>query len=232
MFDKVIDLTLTVENGLKSFPSHPAAVIMDFVTHEFSAPRYELPCEGFASKLLIVSDHLGTHVDAPVHFIKGGKDISSVDINQCMGRAYCFDFSNKQADAFVTESMLKKKLDDNNIVLQTGDIVLIRAWPGKWGEEGFFSCQGLDIGAAKYLYDSKVKLIGMDLGMVDIVGDKHRPIHMMMLGSEILLIENLVNLDKLPDSKPFFFIGLPLKLSGCTASPIRAVAILDFEVVK
>ncbi|MGC8622161.1 MAG: cyclase family protein, partial [Caldisphaera sp.] len=92
---------------------------------------------------------------------------------------------------------------------------------------GFFSCQGLDVEAAEFLLNKKIKMIGTDLGMVDIVGDKRRPLHMLFLKNEIPLIENLVNLEKLPKNNQFLFVGFPLNLKSATASPIRAVAILD-----
>jgi len=164
------------------------------------------------------------------HFIKGGKDISEMPLDKFIGIAYCLDFTDKSPSRLIDREMLEKKLKNNNINPKEGDIVLIRAWPGKWGEKGFFSCQGLNLEAAKFLLNKKIKMIGIDLRMFDIVGDKHRPLHMLFLKNEVPLIENLVNLDKLPTHKHFVFIGLPLNLGLCTASPIRAVAILDGEI--
>ncbi len=69
-----------------------------------------------------------------------------------------------------------------------------------------------------------------DLGIADVVGDMRRPLHMMMLGAGVLLVENLVQLDRVPLDRPFLFVGLPLRIQGGTGSPIRAVAILDVEV--
>jgi len=232
MFKEIVDLTLTLDHGLKSFPSHPPVYLMDYVTHEFSAPRYQEPCEGFASKLIICSDHAGTHIDAPIHFIKNGKDISVVSIEKCIGRGWCIDFSEKSKEELISDEMIKDKIQRHGINIKKGDIVLIHAWKGKWGEEGFYDCQGLGISGAEYLKQLGVGLVGTDLPILDVVGDKRRPIHMMLLDSEILLIENLVNLEKLPNDKPFLFIGLPLKVSGCTGSPVRAVAVLDEGVVS
>ncbi|MGC8622240.1 MAG: hypothetical protein ACP5U0_10025, partial [Caldisphaera sp.] len=95
---------------------------------------------------------------------------------------------------------------------------------------GFFSCQGLDVEAAEFLLKKKIKLVGINLRMFDIVGNKHRPLHMLFLNNETPLIENLVNLEKLPKNSPFLFVGLPLNLKSATASPIRAIAILDSKI--
>lgn len=220
----MIDLTLHLYDGLKTFSSHPKFTLLDQVTFAFSAPRYELPCEGFESKLLIVSDHGGTHVDAPSHFIKGGKNIDEVDLNQLIGSAVCIDVSDKDQDAVIDSAMLAKKCEEHNLTIQEGDIVLLRAFPGGWGEGEFHGWQGINDDGARWLQEKGIKVLGMDLGVVDEVGNPHRPVHMRMLGADILLIENLVNLDKVANQR-FLFVGLPLNVQGATASPIRAVAI-------
>ena len=66
---KIVDLTLPLPPGLKTNPTHPETIITDHVTHWFTAPRYQSPCKGYASKLLLICDHIGTHLDAPLHFI-------------------------------------------------------------------------------------------------------------------------------------------------------------------
>jgi kynurenine formamidase len=227
---KVIDLTLKLYDGLKTFSSHPKFTLLDQVSFEFSAPRYELPCEGFASKLMIVSDHGGTHVDAPSHFIKDGKNIDEMPLEQIMGSAICIDVSDKAQHAVIDSQMLQAKCEAHGLEVRKGDIVLLRAFPGKWGEGEFHNWQGINDDGARWLQERGVKVVGMDLGVVDEIGNPTRPVHMRMLGAEILLIENLVNLDQVANSR-FLFIGLPLNVDGATASPIRAVAIPGKEDV-
>ncbi|MCD6324423.1 MAG: hypothetical protein J7L55_04885, partial [Desulfurococcales archaeon] len=56
--------------------------------------------------------------------------------------------------------------------------------------------------------------------------DRHPyPAHRVLLPSGVAIFENLMNVDKVVGKK-FLFIGLPLKLVGATASPIRAVAVI------
>lgn len=226
----MIDLTLKLYDGLKTFSSHPKFTLLDQVSFEFSAPRYELPCEGFASKLVIVSDHGGTHVDAPSHFIKDGKNIDEVPVDNIIGRAICIDVSDKEKDVVIDSEMLAKKCEEHHLEIQKGDIVLLRAFPGSWGEGTFHSWQGINDDGAAWLQKKEIKVLGMDLGVVDEVGNPQRPVHMRMLGAEILLIENLVNLDKVANTR-FLFVGLPLNIQGATASPIRAIAIPGKEGV-
>jgi arylformamidase len=221
---QIIDLTLRMYDGLKTFSSHPKFILLDQVSFEFSAPRYTPPCEGFASKLLIVSDHGGTHVDAPSHFIKGGKSIDEVNLGQLIGPAVCIDVSDKEQHAVIDSAMLANKCEQHNIIIREGDIVLLRAFPGHWGEGEFHNWQGINDDGAAWLQAKGIRALGMDLGVVDEVGNPRRPVHMRMLGAEILLIENLVNLDQVANQR-FLFVGLPLNVQGATASPIRAIAI-------
>lgn len=225
---KIVDLSLKLYDGLKTFSSHPKFTLLDQVTFDFSAPRYELPCEGFASKLLIVSDHGGTHVDAPSHFIKDGKNIDEVPLQQLIGSAVCIDVSDKDQHAVIDSVMLEKKCSEHGLDIREGDIVLLRAFPGAWGEDTFHQWQGINDDGAAWLQAKGIKVLGMDLGVVDEVGNPGRPVHMRMLGAEILLIENLVNLDQVANQR-FLFMGMPLNVAGATASPIRAVAVLDKE---
>lgn len=227
---KMIDLTLHLHDGLKTFSSHPKFTLLDQISFDFSAPRYEPPCEGFESKLLIISDHGGTHVDAPSHFMKGGKNIDEVPLQQLIGPAVCIDVSDKLQDAVIDDTMLERKCSEAGIEIHKGDIVLLRAFPGKWGEGAFHQWQGINDDGARWLQDKGIKALGMDLGIVDEIGNPHRPVHMRMLGGGILLIENLVNLDLVAQTR-FLFIGMPLNIEGATASPIRAVAIPGKEGV-
>ncbi|MBI1728091.1 MAG: hypothetical protein HYR50_12570 [Candidatus Rokubacteria bacterium] len=55
---KLVDLSLELHDGFQSHGAHARTTVMDFVTHAFSAPRYNPPCRGFADKLLIL-DQIG-----------------------------------------------------------------------------------------------------------------------------------------------------------------------------
>lgn len=216
---------------MQTFSSHPKMVVIDHITHEFSAPRYIDPCRGFSSKVLIFSDHAGTHVDAPNHYIEDGDCVSKIPLDRLIGRAVCIDVSDKEKSSVVDSTMLTKACEKNKIKIREGDIVLLRTYPGKWGDEDFFEWQGINEDGAKWLESRKVKAIGVDLAIADEVGNMKRPVHIRMLRANIYLLENLVNLE-LVANQTFTFIGLPLKIKGATGSPIRAVAILDSGLIN
>jgi len=183
-----------------------------------------LPCKGYASKLMMISDHIGTHLDAPLHFIEGGKSIDEVRLENTLGDAILIDVSDKPVDQPVEIRMLENKLSKTKDEIKEGDIVLLRVWPGEWNSSGFFQAAGISLAASKWLADKKIKCVGLNLANADTVSDMQRPCHMELLGRGVGIIENLVNLDKLTKTR-FFFIGLPLNIIGLTASPIRAIAL-------
>ena len=223
---KAFDLSHKLYDGLKTHASHPRVIISDFVTHEFSAPRYISPCKGFATKQLLVSDHAGTHVDAPMHFYSEGGSIDTQDLQKFFGQAVLLDVSHKPLRRAVDLPMVEETLQRDGLEILSGDIVLIHAWPGDWGTHEFHDAAGLEIAAAHSLTAQGVKAVGIDLGNIEDNADMSRKVHLLLLDKGIAIYENLANLGTLP-VKRFFFIGFPLPLTGCTGSPVRAVALVE-----
>lgn len=224
---KVVDLTVQLYDGLTSFPSHPKVVMMDHITHDFSKPRYVPPCEGYASKIFIMSDHGGTHMDAPYHFFKDGLTIDQIPLEATMGSAVLVDVSHKEPKEPVTRRMVEETVRQKQLAIREGDIVLFRCWPGEWNGPGFHDCKSLDSSVGEWIVENKLKAIGLDLPNADVNDNMQRSVHLALLSRNILIIENLTNLDKLTNHR-FYFIGTPLNLKGMTGSPIRAVAIEEW----
>lgn len=224
---KIVDLTVPIYDGLQSYHNHPKMTIYDYLTHATSISRFQPPCRGAATKLVIISDHMGTHLDAPFHFIPEGLTIDEVDLETAIGEAIVIDVSDKHNDEPITVAMLEKRLNDTGTIVKEGDIVLVRAWPKEWNAPGFYNVTSIDETAAKWFSAKKIKSLGIDLPNIDTGSDLRRPCHMELLGKGIGIMENIANLDKLSKTR-FFFIGLPLKIQGLSGSPIRAVAIEEW----
>jgi len=224
---KVVDLSVLLYDGLTSFPSHPKVVMIDHVTHDFSKPRYVPPCEGYASKIFMMSDHGGTHMDAPFHFFKEGKTVDQISLEATMGNAHRIDVSFKDPSEPVTREMVEKVVEEKGLNIKEGDIVLFRCWSGEWNGEGFHDCKSLAPSVGQWVVEHKLKAIGLDLPNADINENMQRDVHLQLLGREILIIENVVNLDKLIKDS-FYFMATPLNLKGLTGSPVRAIAIEEW----
>ncbi|MBY7144536.1 cyclase family protein [Virgibacillus sp. NKC19-3] len=225
---KLIDLTLELYDGLQSFKSHPPFEIKEHSTFENSGHRYISPCKGFESRLITFSDHSGTHIDAPVHFIEGGETASDMTLDNTMGEAVFLDVSDfKSQDEAVTDAMMKSAEEKQGIQVRENDIVLVRTRKGTWGDENFDEAKSFAKSAGEWLTNKKVKTVGLDLPNIDVNDNMKREVHMEVLGKNMYIVENLINLEKLPKQRRFQFQALPIKMKNATASPVRAIAFVD-----
>ena len=226
----IIDLTLELADGMQTHPAHARCVVMEFSNHALSAPRFRPPCVGFASRILMFSDHIGTHVDSPFHFIPTGGTIESVPLGRLVGPAICLDVSGKSPDQPITPALLAAAERRAGAPVRKDDILLVRGWPGRHTDEGFLKCAGLNREAAEWVVARGIKALGCDLASPDDPKDLTRPVHMILLGQGILIMEHVAHLETLPGPR-FLFVGAPLRIRGATGSPIRAMAIFEEEGV-
>jgi kynurenine formamidase len=223
---RIIDLTLELEDGTATHPAHPRCVVIEFARHAFTAPRFQLPCRGFASRILMFSDHIGTHVDAPFHFFPEKGTIESVPLERLVGPAVWLDFSDKPAERPITPAMLDAACVRAGTTVEPGDILLFRAWPGSHTDDGFLRCAGFNGAAAEWAVAKGIKALGCDLATPDDPSDMARPVHLALLSRDIPIMEHIVHLQTVPVHR-FQFVGVPLRIKGATGSPIRAMAIVD-----
>ncbi|MFB5647514.1 MAG: cyclase family protein [Candidatus Nitrosomaritimum yanchengensis] len=87
----------------------------------------------------------------------------------------------------------------------------------------FLNNPGLSKSAANYLISKKINLVGIDSPSIDRGANNQFSTHKILAKNNILIVENLSNLEKIPKLS-FDFIILPLKLKNATGSPVRAIA--------
>lgn len=222
---KVIDLTLELEEGKKSWNIHPALTLLPYHQSAMDRWRNGHLCPGFDTKLIICTDHIGTHMDAPSHFYPEGESISETLLERVMGDALFLDVSkDKEENKPITVEHLEKCLKRNNFVMQENEILILKCWKYKWGEgENFDNADALAGEVADWLLEKKIKLLGTDIPTVDDLSNPNKDVHLSLLKNKIPIVENLVSLEKLKEGR-FIFMGLPLKMKGATGSPIRALA--------
>jgi len=167
-----------------------------------------------------MSTHTGTHMDAPSHFVTGVSSIDQIPVGRFISRATLIKIA-KAADELITTSEIEaskvKILEGNSIVFST-------SWENEVDNDYYFShSPGLSEDAAEYLINKKVNAVCTDSPSIDRGLDSNFPAHKLLLNKEILIVENLCNLSKI-DKQNFTLIMIPLKLSGASGSPIRAIA--------
>jgi kynurenine formamidase len=207
-YTNIIDLSRKLNNATTVYPGTLKPAITDSNTIEV---------DGFAEKELHICSHFGTHIDAPSHIIKEGKNLDDFPLDKYIGKALLIDVQNQPSIEIDTLQKINNIADLDFLIFRTG-------WEKYWHDKKYF--QGfpvLSIEAARFIAGSKMKGIGIDAISPDHVGDENMEIHKILLGSDVLIVENLCNLNELP-AKAFNFQCLPLKIEHADGSPVRAFA--------
>jgi len=223
---KMIDLSQALEEHMPHYPTHSKFFhnLWGSYWHGSRSLNYQL----------VMNEHNGTHVDAPAHFISDANPLAHVTIDripleQLVGRGVRIDCRNLTEGHYVSKGQIVQ-WEGQHGALEARDIVLFNfGWSRHWKlrpEDARYTQDwpGVSTDAAEYLVQKSVGAVGVDTLSPDppaaLAAD---PIHPYVLEKQVLIIENLANLDKLPDF--FLFAALPLKIAGGSGSPIRAVAL-------
>ena len=152
--------------------------------------------------------HNGTHIDAPFHFIKGGKTVDAIDLDAFVGMAYvaeCHGVISADCAAAILEKAKKQNPEAAKRILIKGDAEV--------------SAQ-----AARVFAASGILLLGNES---QTVGPEDNPaeVHIILLGAGIVLLEG-IRLAEVSQGT-YFLNAAPLNLSGADGSPCRAILIAD-----
>ena len=190
--------------------------------------------------------HSVTHVDAPWHYgpVVGGKKAATIDelpLEWFYGDGVVIDMTHKKDMELITKADLTQFVETSGIMIQPGTIVLIRTDGDRlMGKKGYMTHgTGVSGEATEWLIDQGVKVMGIDQWGWDrplaktaklVRGGADRDTfwegHRVGLRKEYCHIEQIVGLHQLPKDG-FKVMALPLPLVGCSASPIRLVAIIE-----
>lgn len=169
------------------------------------------------SRLALIA-HVGTHVDTPLHFVTGGKNLDGYPIETWILPAKVVNIKD-------TEVIRRHELEKVDIA--AGDVLLFKTNNSISGKcvSGVFSEDYVYMSpeAADYCVEKKVSLVGIDYGTVDRYGDEAFHIHRKLLGNEIRILEG-INLKEVPPGRYHLFC-LPLKIKGAEGAPARAILI-------
>jgi len=198
-------------------------------THEAGA--------NFQSTVLTVSCHAYTHVDAPVHFLPGDRDIAAMPVDQWMGPAAVVDLTHLGENAEVTAADLERRAGH----VQRGDIVLLRTdWPLRCpveSERFWKDAPYTGRSACEWLVAQGVKAVGYDyppdycirtsiFSPGTKIAREECTTHHVFFPEGITVIEYLTNLDQIGAAR-CRVIALPLRVTGADGSPVRAIALVD-----
>ncbi len=211
---EIVDLSRPIVDGMRA---HVTTSIVPVMRIGDAAGKFDAPCEGFASNLIVMSDHCGTHFDAPNHFIRDGASVDQIPPSRTVGPAVVCDLTGVEGDQVEAEHLVPA-IAGMPVQPRRGGFLLLHTRPT--GGRG----RGIGRSAAEHLVELGVRLVGTDHGGIDNTRNRDRPGHMVLLQHDILIVESLANLDRLLGQE-VLFVCLPLALQGASGSPVRPIAI-------
>ncbi|MFD9736275.1 cyclase family protein [Umezawaea sp. NPDC059074] len=170
--------------------------------------------------------HIGTHLDAPAHFVEAGATVDQLPLSSLIGRAYCLEVLRDGAEP-ITAADLKAAEG-----LERGDALLIRTgWDDRYRDPAYVDAHPyLSADAAEWAADTGLRLIGMDTISPELPMSMRwegfpYDVHNALLGAGTLLVENLV-LREVTGRWCTLFVGV-LNVLGGDGAPARVLALVD-----
>lgn len=218
---RIVDLSYLLHDGMTTYPVHwsPPFEITQLGRHGI---------EGRESRKFTMGTHTGTHVDAPRHFIPNGATIDQILVDVFVGSATIVDFTHARPLQEMQVADFENALGTRRVER----LIMRFDWSDNWGAFKFYSEQPyISGGAARWLVDRGVKLLGMDTPQADSPkngrgSERDSPVHKILLGAGIIKLEYMTNLRELC-ATDFELIALPLKIREADGAPVRCIGIVD-----
>jgi len=162
--------------------------------------------------------HVGTHIDAPIHFVEGGATVDAIPLRSLLGRAYVVDL--RKADVLDAATLESARIPPRTrrLLFKTRNSEL---WTS--GESSFQrDFVAVDASGAEWLVKKGVKLVGVDYLSVAPFNDGVAT-HRILLEAGVVVVEGL-NLARVSKGR-YTLYCLPVKLMGSDGAPARAVLV-------
>jgi arylformamidase len=209
---RIVDLTHPLSDEMPVYPGLPRPSF---------TPIARVEEDGYAMSRYQLLNHIGTHVDAPSHLIADGDTLDEIALERLICDAVTIDVSAR-APGPLTRAELAPHLD----AIRPGDLVLLNSGNARnYGAEAYWTGWSYpDPGASRALIEREISGIGFDGPSADPVDTADYGLHRIWLEAGRLILENLANLDVLPQRAPV--VIAPMKVSAANGAPVRAFALL------
>lgn len=194
----------------------------------------------YSSFTLGGSEHGGTHLDAPIHFAEDMRSADQIPIEQLIGEAVVIDIASQcEQDADYTLSAADIEAHEaEHGRIPAGALVLVRTgWAGRWpdkktylgtdapGDVENLHFPGVSREAAELLAARSVAVVGIDTASIDPGVSRDFPTHQVLGAAQIAILENVANLDEVPE-RGALLLAFPMKIGGGSGAPCRVVALV------
>ena len=217
---RLIDLSHDITAGMQTYPGLPTPIIEDHLSREAALEVYG-PGNTFQIGLVTMCTNTGTYLDVPFHRYADGHDLTGL----VLARISNVPGVVVRVAPDAGRSIGPQAFDGVEIA---GRAVLVHTgWDRHWRTDQYFEDHPfLTEAAATRLRDAGAALVGIDSYNIDDISRATRPVHSMLLGAEIPIVEHMTRLGDLPD-RGFRFTAVPPRIAGMGTFPVRAHARLD-----
>ncbi|MEM9529176.1 MAG: cyclase family protein [Bacteroidota bacterium] len=184
----------------------------------------EIERDGWNARWLKLYSHAGTHMDAPRHFAVNDTGIENYPLERLMGKSWVLRVPVTKDGALLGVEVVAEIKDD----FSAGDSLLLHTgWDQHLPHPRFRNgLPRISEALARWCVEKQVKILGVEGPSVADVNDiaEVTNIHRILLGGEVIIVEGLVNLDKIK-APSVTLIALPLKFEAGDGSPCRVIAL-------
>jgi arylformamidase len=209
---RTYDISLTISPDLPTWPGDPKISLDRFSKMEEGAP-----CNVTQINACV---HVGTHVDAPYHFLGGqAQTVEQIPLNLLTGRVYVLHLPDE------IELITAEVLEQAAVPPRTRRLLFKTRNSAYWSSavKGFQQdFVALSADGAQYIVDHGVRLVGVDYLSVAPFAEPQRT-HEILLQAGVVVIEGL-NLSQVSQGR-YALYCLPLKIAGADGAPARAILI-------
>jgi kynurenine formamidase len=229
---RVVDMTYAINGKLPAWPGGGRT----FEAKVEATPEKD----GYFARSFWTLEHYGTHLDAPAHFPPGKEYLDQVPVAHLFAPAVVIDVrdeASKDPD-YRLRVMRVEKWETLHGRIPPGAVVLLRTgWASRWPDQaryrnmdaaGVMHFPGFSVEAARLLVERGAVGLGIDTLSIDYGPSKDFEVHRVDLPAGLYNLENLANLDQLPEAGAFL-ISAAIKLEGGSGGPVRVFALLPNE---
>jgi kynurenine formamidase len=232
---KLIDLTYPLDEQTVFWPTNKP------FTWEKAAWGRTAKGYWYASGDFSMSEHGGTHIDAPIHFAEGRLAVDEIPLQKLIAPAVVIDVRRsvgENRDYRLSRKDLDRWESRHGPIQQGAVVLMLTGWGQGWPDKSRYlgsstpsdpttlHFPGFSKEAAEFLVKERhVDGIGIDTPSIDYGPSQDFIVHQIINGANLYGLENIANLDKLPPQGAIL-MALPIKIKGGTGGPVRIIGIL------
>ena len=197
----------------------------------------------YSSYKISTAEHGGTHLDAPIHFSRGGMSAEQIPLDRLIAPVVVVDVAARATPDYLIGVGDLEEWERTHGRIPDGAILLLRTgWGERWPDRlGYLGTErtgpeavaelhfpGIHPEAARWITDQRnVAAVGIDTPSIDYGQSTGFEAHVIIYGSNIPGFENVANLQEIPEVGAFV-VALPMKVAGGSGGPLRIVAFVPF----